>query len=61
MTADMRIMMLEMQLETARFETERLEALAARLEQDNIALEATLRSAREAIAGAQMALSEVIS
>jgi hypothetical protein len=55
-----RIAGLEAALEQERFRCERLEALAMKLEQENIALEATLRSAREAIAGAQIALGEVM-
>jgi hypothetical protein len=55
-----RIAELEAALESERFRCQRLQALAMRLEQENIALEATLRSAREAIAGAQIALAEVM-
>jgi hypothetical protein len=59
-TSAERIAQLEAALEQERFKCERLEALAMKLEQENIALEATLRSAREAIAGAQIALAEVM-
>jgi hypothetical protein len=55
-----RIAGLEAALEQERFRCMRLEALAMKLQQDNIALEETLRSAREAIAGAQIALGEVM-